>query len=80
MAIKSGAIGATAHEMPRTIPAVLADSHSPGSLFAHANSTQSCRLREALLSSGTLRRNSGTLSDSEADAALTAGFGGKILG
>src|SRR3569623_1204537 len=29
--------------------------------FAHANSTQSCRLREALLSSGTLCRNFGIL-------------------
>src|SRR3954451_16302719 len=29
--------------------------------FAHANSTQSCGLREALLSSGTLCRNSGIL-------------------
>src|SRR6516165_4989684 len=65
MAMKGGAIRAAALEMPRNIPVVLVDSHSPGPSFAHVNSTQSCRPREALLSSGTLRRNSGTLSKVE---------------
>src|SRR5258708_25852948 len=48
--------------MPRTILAGAVDSQRPGRPSAHANSTQSCRPREALLSSGTLCLKSGTLS------------------
>src|SRR5262249_41889926 len=40
----------------------LAGSYNRDRLFAHVNSTQSCRRREALLSSGTLCRKSGILS------------------
>src|SRR5580704_8757000 len=49
-------------EMPRTILTGAVDSKSPDRSFAHANSTQSCRPREALLSSGPLCRKRGTLS------------------
>ena len=49
-------------EMPRTILAGTVDSQSPGRSFAHANSTQSCRPREALLSSGPLCLKNGTPS------------------
>src|ERR1700676_4584217 len=38
-------------EIQRTILAAAVDSHSPGRSPAYANSTQSCRSREALLSS-----------------------------
>ena len=41
---------------------VAVDSQSPDRSFAHANSTQSCRRREALLSSGPLCLKSGTPS------------------
>jgi len=64
-------------EMPRTILRVKlipraptlagkVDSLSPDHSFAHANSTQSCRPREALLSSGLLCRKSGTPLSKEA--------------
>ena len=46
-------------EMPRTILRGSVDSKAPDRSFAHANSTQSCRPREALLSSGTLCRKRG---------------------
>src|SRR5581483_2834109 len=57
-------------EMPRTITMVGADSYSRGRLFAPANSTQSCRRREALLSSGTLCLKFGTLSLGERETSL----------
>src|SRR5439155_1317092 len=38
--------------------------------FAHANSTQSCRSREALLSSGLLCRKNGTLSSLRGDGNI----------
>jgi hypothetical protein len=49
-------------QMPCTIMTGAVDSQSPDRSFAHANSTQSCRPREALLSSGPLCLKSGTPS------------------
>src|SRR5260370_25282792 len=46
--------------MRRTILAGAVDSQNPGRSSAYANSTQSCRPREALLSSGQLCLKSGT--------------------
>src|ERR1700693_3240328 len=46
--------------MPPIILGGIADSQSPVRSSAHANSTQSCRPREALLSSGPLCLKSGT--------------------
>src|ERR1700692_4362706 len=48
-------------QMPCTVLTGAVDSQSPDRSFAHANSTQSCRPREALLSSGTLCLKSGKL-------------------
>jgi hypothetical protein len=56
------AIGYGTVEMPRTILTGFVDSQTPDRSFAHANSTQSCRRREALLSSGLLCPKSGTPS------------------
>src|SRR5256885_7367262 len=44
-------------DMPRITPSGVIDSWSPGRSFAHANSTQSCPPREALLSSGPDRKS-----------------------
>src|SRR6202171_6593719 len=63
--METDAINEAQHvEMPRTILAGAVDSQSPARAptahFAHANSTQSCRPREALLSSGLLCPKNGT--------------------
>src|ERR1700704_2500126 len=47
-------------ETPRTILRGPVDSQRPSRSFAHGNSTQSCRSREALLSSGLLCPKNGT--------------------
>jgi hypothetical protein len=48
-------------ETPRTILRGAVDFQRPGCSIAHANSTQSCRFRKALLSSGLLCPKNGTL-------------------